>query len=151
MIMTAATSPALDLWIVLARAFEAVRSQAEIDIRQYGLTPSEFGVLEALYHKGPMSLTELQQKILVTSGGMTYLIDQLEKKGHVTRKTAPTDRRACLASLSSKGRKLIARIFPPHAKKLEQILAGLSRAEQKTARTLLRQLGQHAAHPPGNK
>ncbi len=149
--MATEISQALDLWIVLARAFEAVRSQADADIRQHGLTPGEFGVLEALYHKGPMSLTELQRKILVTSGGMTYLIDQLEKKGHVTRKSAPTDRRACLASLSSKGGKLIARIFPPHAKKLEQILAGLSRAEQKTVRTLLRQLGQHAAQLPGNK
>ena len=149
--MTTVSSPALDLWIVLARAFESVRAQAETDIRQYGLTPSEFGVLEALYHKGPMSLTELQQKILVTSGGMTYLIDQLEKKGHVSRKPIPSDRRACQASLTSKGRKMIARIFPTHAETLEKILAGLSRAEQKTARKLLRQLGQHAAQLTGNK
>lgn len=144
-------SPALDLWIVLARAFESVRSQAEADIRQYGLTPSEFGVLEALYHKGPMGLTELQQKILVTSGGMTYLIDRLEKKGHVARKNTPGDRRARLATLSPKGRKLIARIFPSHAERLEQILGGLSRQEQKTARALLRQLGRHADQLPAHK
>jgi MarR family 2-MHQ and catechol resistance regulon transcriptional repressor len=142
---TTTTSPALDLWIVLARAFESVRAQTEIDIRRHGLTPGEFGVLEALYHKGSMSLTELQQKILVTSGGMTYLMDQLEKKGHVSRQAVPTDRRACQASLTAKGRKLIARIFPSHAEKLELILAGLSPAEQKTARALLRKLGLHAA------
>jgi DNA-binding MarR family transcriptional regulator/catechol 2,3-dioxygenase-like lactoylglutathione lyase family enzyme len=140
-----AQSPALGLWIVLARAFNAVQARAAENIRGYGLTPGEFGVLEALYHKGPLQLSALQRKILVTSGGMTYLVDQLEQKGLVVRETPADDKRVRLAALSDKGRALIAGIFPDHQTAMEQALSGLSRAEQEAARALLRRLGTVAA------
>jgi MarR family 2-MHQ and catechol resistance regulon transcriptional repressor len=138
-------STALDLWIVLARAFAGVQARAEADIRSHGLTPGEFGVLEALYHKGPQKLGEIQEKILVSSGGVTYLVDQLEGKKLVRRDAKPGDRRVRVAVLTEAGRSLIAQIFPGHAAAIDAAMAGLTSAEQEQARALLIKLGKHAA------
>ena len=118
---------------------------AEADIRAHGLTGGEFGVLEALYHKGPLRLGAVQEKILVSSGGVTYLVDQLEKRGLVRREAKVGDRRARVAVLTDQGTALIARIFPGHAAMLADAMAGLSGAEQAQARALLVKLGKHAA------
>lgn len=141
---TPQTSP-LDLWVVLARAFSSVAAHAEADIRSHGLTGGEFGVLEALHHKGPLRLGELQEKILVSSGGVTYLVDQLENKGLVRRDFAPGDRRVRVAVLTERGQTLISRIFPAHAVALDVATAGLSEQEHAQARALLVKLGKHAA------
>ena len=136
---------ALALWVVLARAFAAVQARATEEIRRHDLTPGEFGVLEALYHTGPQLLGELKRRVLVSSGGMTYLVDRLEARGLIKRATAPEDRRARLAVLSPEGEALIERIFPAHARDLAHVMGGLSPAEQEQARSLLRRLGTHAA------
>jgi MarR family 2-MHQ and catechol resistance regulon transcriptional repressor len=138
-------SPALKLWVVLARAYGAVQAAAAADIGAHELTPAEFGVMEALLHKGPMLLSEVRRKILISSGGITYVVDQLEKKGLVERRACPEDRRARYAALTRKGEGLIGEIFPEHAKRLEMILAGLDCQEQGLATELLRKLGRHAA------
>src|SRR3712207_3630263 len=85
---------ALRLWIALARAHNAVQAHAAADVARHGLTISEFAVLEVLYHKGPLLLGEVQRRILVSSGGITYLVDRLEKRGLVERRDCPGDRRA---------------------------------------------------------
>src|SRR5918993_5488049 len=74
---------ALKLWVVLARAFNAVSARLSEDVARHELTPTEFAILEVLYHKGPLLLGEVQRKILVTSGGITYLVDRLAGKGGV--------------------------------------------------------------------
>ena len=94
------------------------------------------------YHKGPLLLGEVQRKILVSSGGVTYLVDRLEADGLVERRECPTDRRARYAALTPKGRQLMKRIFPEHAAALERAVAGLSGTEKKQAIDLLR------AHTP---
>ncbi|HEX6372741.1 MAG TPA: helix-turn-helix domain-containing protein, partial [Longimicrobium sp.] len=83
--MSQETDRALKLWVVLSRAHAAVAEHSQADIARSGLTPMEFGILEALHHKGPMLLGEVQKKILVTSGGVTYLVDRLAAKGLVER------------------------------------------------------------------
>src|SRR5829696_5942697 len=85
---------ALKLWGVLARAHNAVERHAQGHVQEHGLTLPEFGILEALYHKGPLLLGEVQRKILVSSGGVTYLVDRLTAKGLVERQDCPEDRRA---------------------------------------------------------
>lgn len=137
-------SPALKLWIVLSRAFAAVEARVKADVARHGLTPAEFGAMEALYHKGPMLLSEVKQKILVSSGGITYLIDRLEAKSLVERRDCPEDRRASYAALTAEGEALMQRIFPEHARMLEQTLSGLSAEEQVEAAALLRRLGRAA-------
>src|SRR5512141_2466339 len=84
----------LKLWVVLARAHNAVSRLVRADIASHGLTEGEFAVLEALYHKGPLLLGDVQRRILVSSGGITYLIDRLVARGLVERRPCPSDRRA---------------------------------------------------------
>jgi MarR family 2-MHQ and catechol resistance regulon transcriptional repressor len=135
----------LKLWVVLSRAQAAIAAQAQADVARHGLTLAEFGILEALHHKGPLLLGEVQKKILVSSGGITYLVDRLEQKGLVERQQCPTDRRARYAALTPEGEALIRRIFPEHARALEHALSGLDPAEKAEAIRLLRQLGRRAA------
>lgn len=143
-----AEAGALKTWVVLARAYLAISRHVEADVARHGLTSSEFGILEALYHKGPLLLGDLQQKILVTSGGMTYLVDRLAAKGLVTRESFPGDKRARYAVLTAEGSALIRRIFPAHARRLARLLDALSPKEQKRVTELLRTLGKDAEKRP---
>lgn len=141
---TARQDLALKLWVVLARAADATAEHARAHAALHGLTLQEFGIMEALYHKGDMLLGELQQKILVTSGGITYLVDRLVEKGMVARRECPGDRRARFATLTPQGKALIRRIFPEHAEWIERAVGGLTIAEQREAVRLLRTLGKAA-------
>lgn len=143
-----AEAPALKAWVVLARAYLAISRHVEADVARHGLTTSEFGILEALYHKGPLLLGDLQAKILVTSGGMTYLVDRLAAKGLLTRESFPGDKRARYAVLTAEGSALIRRIFPAHARRLARVMDALSPKEQKRVTELLRTLGRGAEKRP---
>ena len=135
----------LKLWVVLARAYTAVAKHVEDDVARHGLTGTEFGILEALYHKGPLLLGEIQRKVLVSSGGITYLVDRLVAKGLVERQHCPNDRRARYAVLTADGEALMRDLFPRHARRVARALSGLSATEQLQATELLRALGHAAA------
>jgi MarR family 2-MHQ and catechol resistance regulon transcriptional repressor len=140
-------SLALKLWVVLARAHNAIYSHVQEDVAAHGLTVAEFAVLEALYHKGPMLLGEVQRRILVSSGGITYLVDRLTNKGLVERRECPDDRRARYAALTPAGEELIQEIFPGHAEMLRETLSGLNVEEKRRAIELVRTLGLGAQAP----
>jgi MarR family 2-MHQ and catechol resistance regulon transcriptional repressor len=142
------SATALKAWVVLARAYLAISRHVAADVARYDLTASEFGVLEALYHKGPLLLGDLQKKILVTSGGVTYLVDRLAAKGLITRESFPGDKRSRFAVLTPQGNALIRQIFPGHAKRLGKVLGTLSGKEQKKLTALLRELGKGAEKEP---
>jgi MarR family 2-MHQ and catechol resistance regulon transcriptional repressor len=139
----------LKLWVALARAHGAVQARVAADAARHGLTLAEFGVLEALHHRGPMLLGEVQRRILVSSGGVTYLVDRLEKRGLVARRDCPEDRRARYAHLTPEGEALIRRIFPEHADAIRAATAGLDKKEKRQALRLLRTLGRTAAKTDG--
>ena len=143
--MSQETDRALKLWVVLSRAHAAVAAHSQADIARSGLTPMEFGIMEALHHKGPMLLGEVQKKILVTSGGVTYLVDRLAAKGLVERQRCDRDRRAYYAALTPAGEELIREIFPRHAEAIRQAMEGLTEEEKDQAIALIRTLGRHAA------
>ena len=136
---------ALKLFVVLARSYNAVSERLSENIARHDLTPTEFAILEVLYHKGPLLLGEVQRKILVTSGGITYLVDRLVEKGFVKREECAEDRRARYAVLTPAGTALIRKIFPQHTIAVERALSGLTLAEQREATQLLRKLGLAAA------
>ena len=136
---------ALKLWVVLARSYGAIQRRLHESLATSGLTEGEFGVLEALLHKGPLLLGDLQRKILVSSGGVTYLVDRLTQRGLVKREPCPTDRRAMFAVLTPAGDRLIREIFATHAAAIERAEAGLTAQEQVEAIELLRKLGLAAA------
>ena len=135
----------LKLWVVLARAHAAVEAEVERDIARHGLSIAEFGILELLYHKGPQLLGDIQRRILVSSGGITFLVDRLESKKLVAREACPSDRRARFAVLTPTGRALMKRIFPKHAAAVSRALSGLTRDERQAATRLLKSLGLAAA------
>jgi MarR family transcriptional regulator, 2-MHQ and catechol-resistance regulon repressor len=139
---------ALRLWVIMSRAHAAVTSHAAADIARHGLTLAEFGILEALYHRGPMLLGEVQRRILVSSGGITFLVDRLAAKGLAERRSCESDRRARYAALTEKGAELVASIFPNHAAVLTGAMSALTMEEQRGVTALLKQLGRHAAALP---
>lgn len=139
---------ALHLWVVLSRAFAAIQAHAAAHVALHDLTLAEFGVLEALYHKGPLLLGEVQRTVLVTSGGMTFLVNRLEARGLVERRDCPEDRRARRVALTEHGRRLMARIFPEHAAVIRRAMEGLTQRERRETAALLRTLGLAAADTP---
>ncbi len=146
--LDAKSAAALRLWVILARAHAAIASHAAEDVSRHGLTLAEFGILEALYHRGPMLLGEVQRRILVSSGGITFLVDRLTAKGFVERRSCPSDRRARYAALTPSGEQLVAEIFPEHADALTRAMGGLTTTQQEAAAELIRTLGLHATETP---
>lgn len=142
------TAAALKLWVVISRAQEAVSAHAAAHVQPHGLTLTEFAILEALYHRGAMLLGEVQRRILVSSGGITFLVDRLVAKGLVERHACASDRRARYASLTTEGEALIQRIFPGHAATITRAVGGLNPEEQALATRLVKRLGHAAAAAP---
>ena len=132
---------ALGLWVVLARCYLTYSKAIASKVSEYGLTVPQFGTLEALYHLGPLSLGELADKLLVTGGNVTYVMDRLEGQGLVYRYRSPDDRRVVQAKLTQDGRDLIAQVFPGHADFIEHLCRHLDPEEQHELRRLLKGLG----------
>lgn len=138
----------LKLWTVLAKAFDAVRAHAFAHIEHEGLTVGEFGVLDTLYHKGPMTLGELQHRVLVTSGGISYLTDRLAERGLARRRAYAADRRTKQVALTAKGKQLMRRLFPAHTAVIRRALAGVDADTKRATLALLRTVGLAAAAVP---
>jgi MarR family 2-MHQ and catechol resistance regulon transcriptional repressor len=132
---------ALRLWVTLARCNATYGKAIAARVQDYGLTTPQFGTLEALYHLGPLSLGELAEKLLVTGGNVTYVMDRLEDQGLVYRFRRPDDRRVIQAKLTPEGRDLVADVFPGHASYIEHLSRHLTTDEQKLLSGLLKRLG----------
>lgn len=135
----------LDTFIKLARAAESVNTRINAHLSDSGLTVSQFGVLESLYHLGPMHQNELGQKILKSSGNMTLVIDNLCKRGYVERQRDTQDRRYIQVHLTDVGRALIEELFPLHVQRVVRELSVLSPAEQEELQRLCRKVGLYSA------
>ena len=132
---------ALDTFIKLIRAGNTVGAESSRRLSEHGLTGSQFAVLEALYHIGPMCLGELAGKILRTAGNLTMVVDNLEKRGLARRIAGEKDRRFISVEITSKGRELIRRVFPEHAARIAEAMDRLSPREQEQLAALCRKLG----------
>lgn len=141
---------ALDLWVALARCAASVSRVSARDIQRYGLTQAQFAVLEALYHKGPMALSSISAKLLVSSGNITYLTGQLEHCGWMRRVRSTKDRRVTLARLTNKGESLMARCFPGHAAAMRAAAGSLTAREQERLARLLKKWGKAALQRDGS-
>ena len=134
------------VFLVLWKAASAVHAYAEKSILELEMCGSDFAVLEALLHKGPLPVNEIGKKVLLTSGSITVAVDRLETKGFVERRAHGTDRRARVVHLTKEGRKLITRAYADHAADLERLTsASLTRAERGTLIRLLKKIGYAAA------
>lgn len=134
----------LKLLVVLSKAYKVVMERAVKDMKRNGLSAAEFSVLELLYHKGKTPLQPIGDKILVTSGSITYTVDKLEQKGYLKRVVCPEDRRVTHAEITPSGKELFDTIFPAHAETVEMLMDGLTAEEKQIAIMLLKKLGHFA-------
>lgn len=132
------------VWLVLWKATRAVERHADRSVASAGMCRSDFGVLEALLHKGPLPVNALGKKVLLTSGSITTAVDRLERRGLVERASDAGDRRARVVHLTAAGRKLIGKLFADHEQAMEEAVSALSPAERAALVGLLRKLGQTA-------
>ena len=125
---------ALNAFIKLQRAAESVSTRVHA-VLPAGLTVTQFGVLEALYHIGPLCQGELAEKLLRSGGNLTLVVDNLEKAGHVVRERDPADRRFVVVKLTDSGTAFISRLLP-------QVVANVSREMNRLSSTELLDLGR---------
>ncbi|MGM9968509.1 MULTISPECIES: MarR family winged helix-turn-helix transcriptional regulator [unclassified Rummeliibacillus] len=131
----------LKLFIVLSRANKAIHECTNQFFQENGLNPTEFAVLELLYHKGRQPLQKIGSKILLASGSITYVIDKLEKRGYLARISCPSDRRITYAEITDEGSKFMDELFPRHEQQLYNLTSALSPEEKDQAIELLKKLG----------
>ncbi|GAB4577984.1 MAG: MarR family transcriptional regulator [Anaerolineales bacterium] len=132
---------ALNTYIKLSRAAESVNNRINAHLQSYQLTTSQFGVLEALYHLGPLQSGELGAKILKSSGNMTLVLDNLEKRHLIVRQRRADDRRCIEIHLTEEGTTLVAQIIPPHVAGIVQAFSTLTPTEQEQLAALCKTLG----------
>lgn len=135
------TKLSLKLFIVLSRAEMAIKEQTNRFLQQNGINPTDFAVLELLYHKGRQPLQKIGSKILLASGSITYVVDKLEKRGLLKRVNCASDRRITYAEITDEGSAFMAEIFPQHEERLHELLSVLSNEEKLQAIELLKKLG----------
>ena len=133
---------ALDTFIKLVRATETVSNRIHRHLAETDLTVSQFGVLEALFHLGPLNQRDLAEKLLKSGGNMTLVIDNLEKRELVKREREVDDRRCIKVCLTQKGHQLISRIFPSHVAAVVNEIGILTPDEQEELGRLCRKVGK---------
>jgi len=138
---TAAESRALDTYIKLRRAVNAVNQHESEPMRDAGLTESQFGVLEALHHLGPLCQRDLAAKVLKSAGNMTTVVDNLQRRDLVERTRDAEDRRVVTVHLTDRGEALIRDAFPRVVTALVSAFSVLTAVEQKQLAALCRRLG----------
>lgn len=132
---------ALSTWVKLARAYSSFDKKSSESIKTFGLTQPQFAVIEVIGHLGPLKVGEICNKMLVTGGNMTLVLDNIEKLGYIERVPSKEDRRSIHIRLTSSGEKLFDDVFIKHAEKISQHMSVLTAAEQKTLGDLLKKLG----------
>ena len=134
----------LKTMIVFHKAARTIRAIEAQIFKKHDLTPTQFSVLETLYSKGDLRIQNLIDSILATSGNMTVVIRNMVRDGWIKRETDPDDRRACIVSLTEKGRKKIIEVLPDHIRNVQKVMSVFSEEEQKQLQTLLKKLkGTH--------
>lgn len=126
--------------IALRRCTQNVEKREYQTIKEGGLTVSQFAVLEVLYHKGDLRISEIMDKILSTGGNMTVVIDNLVRENLVKRCSDPNDKRVNLISITEKGKNLISGIFPKHLENINEIFSALTADEKQNLISLLKKL-----------
>lgn len=134
----------LKLLIVLSRAMKSIQKRVEEDIRNYGLNPTEFAVLELIYSKGETPIQKIGEQVLIASSSITYVVDKLEKKQLLKRKPCSKDRRIIYAVITEEGKKFMDEVFPNHRAAIHNILSGLQSDEKIMLIDQLKKLGYHA-------
>lgn len=141
MIGTSKNIAAAKLWLVLARASSSIGTYIERSMGLKGYCLTDFMILEALLHKGPMTISAIGEKVLLASASMTSAIDRLEQRKLVHRSLSAEDRRVRVVDLTCDGRRFIAELFAQHVNDLEAISTDISQGEREVLYTALKKIG----------
>jgi MarR family 2-MHQ and catechol resistance regulon transcriptional repressor len=139
-----ADTSGVHVWLVLWKATRVLEEHGHRSIAGLNMGLSDFGVLEALLHKGPLPIKDLGAKVLLTSGSITTAVDRLEQRGLVERGNDANDRRSRIVRLTPVGRQTIRKAFAEHKLAMEQAASGLSLQDRVKLIDLLRRLGREA-------
>ncbi|WP_214804647.1 MULTISPECIES: MarR family winged helix-turn-helix transcriptional regulator [unclassified Exiguobacterium] len=140
------SNPNLKALTVMVRAVDVLHEVIKQDVAKFGLNPTDFSVLELLYHKGRQPIQLIGKKVLITSSSITYVINKLEKKNYVVRQACPTDRRVTFAELTTEGRELMDTIFPEHEKAINQVFEGIDPSDIEALINTAKKVGYQAQH-----
>ncbi|WP_430536313.1 MarR family transcriptional regulator [Listeria rocourtiae] len=131
----------LKLFTVLLRSTGWIQKLTAKLVEEHGITPSEFGVLEQIYHLGPQQLQTIGQKNLISNGNTTYMVTKLEKKHYLVRTPDPSDRRIVYAELTEQGRDFIGNLFPQFEALIKEQFNVLDEEEKEILITGLKNIG----------
>jgi MarR family 2-MHQ and catechol resistance regulon transcriptional repressor len=134
------------LWLVLIKAYHSLLGFTEHTLKDSGLGESEFRILEALLHKGPMPVNTIGPKVFLTPGSISVAVDRLLKRGLVTRTNSSEDRRVRVVDLTASGRRLIDQVFAAHSRQVDRLAEELSPKERRQIARGLKAFGKAAAH-----
>ncbi len=129
---------------ILFRAVQSLEQIIKKDVKNYGFTMNEFAAVEALYHKGRLSVNEITQAVLIPNSSMTYVLDRLEVKGLICRLQDTDDKRTFYVELSKLGLDKLNDILPKHYKVLTNVFGILTTEEQALLNDSLKKLGYYA-------
>jgi MarR family 2-MHQ and catechol resistance regulon transcriptional repressor len=129
---------------ILYRSVNAITNVIKNDVAQYGLNVTEFGVLEALYHKGTLSVQAIVDKVLIANSSMSYVLSKLEDKAMIKKEKSSQDKRQFNISITSKGQSILDEMYPKHVQSLRQKLDVLTTEEENELQRLLKKVGKKA-------
>ena len=142
--MTKRRSEALHCWLVWRKADEAARDYLYRGIEDMGISDTDFRVLEALLHKGPLPVNTIGPKVHLTPGSISVAVDRLLEKGLVTRAESPHDRRVRMVALTKTGKDLIVPIFRKHSAEIGKMFADANPKELQLLESVLKKVGKRA-------
>ncbi|WP_333651860.1 MarR family winged helix-turn-helix transcriptional regulator [Lacrimispora sp.] len=132
----------LKILIGLHRAVNYIDRQSVRIFSEYQLTMGQFAVLEALYHKGDMTVGQVQEKILSSSGTIPLIVNNLEKRGYLVRKTDSNDKRRCILHITEQGQELIGQVYPRNEARIIELMSGWTEEEKEQLAALLKKFGE---------
>ena len=126
--------------IGIMRASNLLVDDLKRTLKNYPINATEFSVMEFLYSKGEKSIQEIRDRILLASGSATYVVDNLEKKGYITRNVSQKDKRVTYIRLTEEGMKLMDEIFPIHKKNTKRIFEKINDKELVILKEILKKI-----------
>jgi MarR family 2-MHQ and catechol resistance regulon transcriptional repressor len=142
--MLKSSSEPVHCWLIWRKAHEAASDYLYRGLAETGISDTDFRVLEALLHKGPLPVNTIGPKVHLTPGSISVAVDRLLEKGFVSRAESPDDRRVRVVALTKRGKDLIVPIFRKHSAEIARLFADANPKELQVLESVLKKAGKRA-------
>lgn len=116
-------------FLLLMQTSKAIQERIRDEMFKHKLSITEFSVLEVLFYQGKQTIQQIGNRILISSGSMTYVIDKLEQKGILKRNDCREDRRVIHITLTAEGMKMMENIMPQYKDMADSFFGDLTGEE----------------------